>query len=79
MSAVQKVIRQMREARGLSQKALADLAGVTRQTISNIERGAFPPKRESLEAISAAFGVPVWEIEKLAHSSSLAPSNGHGS
>ena len=36
-------LKQYRKARGLTQQELADLVGVSRQTISSIETGQFNP------------------------------------
>ena len=44
---------------GLSQAALADAAGVTRQTISDIERSAANPTVDVLDKIVNALGIPV--------------------
>ena len=45
-----------RRARGLSQRELAALAGVSRGTISNIERGELPRVRTA-QTIARALGV----------------------
>ena len=36
-------MREVREAAGLTQQALADAAGVSRKTINTVERGVFVP------------------------------------
>lgn len=51
-----RLIRERREALGISQKELADRAGLTQQMISKIERGkALPLPR--LESISQVIGL----------------------
>jgi molybdate-binding protein/DNA-binding XRE family transcriptional regulator len=51
-----------RLGRGLSQVALADQAGVTRQTISGIEAGRWSPSLDVALAIAAALGSSVEEL-----------------
>src|SRR6185312_17082549 len=52
-------MRKAREAAGLDQEQLAELIGVSRQTISNTERGVSQPRRILVNAWSLATGVPV--------------------
>jgi molybdate-binding protein/DNA-binding XRE family transcriptional regulator len=54
--------RLARLGRGLSQVALADQAGVTRQTISGIEAGRWSPSLDVALAIAAALGSSVEEL-----------------
>lgn len=51
------LIRPARIRRGLSQKALAELAAVDRTTVSNIERGSGAPQEDVLRRLFAALGV----------------------
>lgn len=51
------VIRDARRARDLKQQELADLAGVTRNTIGNIERGSHAPRPEVLERVREVLGL----------------------
>lgn len=49
---------------GLDQVTLAELAGLSRATVSNAERGVGVPQRASLEAWAAACGVsPEWLLQ----------------
>lgn len=48
------VIRRSREARGLSQEALADLAGVSRSFLSEVERGAASPSLDTMHKLAEA-------------------------
>jgi putative transcriptional regulator len=53
-------IRKLRfEADGMSQQALADKVGVTRQTIFAIEKDKYSPSLEVAFKISNEFGVPL--------------------
>jgi molybdate-binding protein/transcriptional regulator with XRE-family HTH domain len=54
--------RLARLARGLSQGALADIAGVTRQSISGIESGRWSPSLEVALALVSALGTSVEEL-----------------
>lgn len=49
-------IRQAREHSGLTQAALAEAAGISDETISRIERGAYEPAVSTLVAIARALG-----------------------
>ena len=55
-------IKKLRTSQGLTQDQLAERLFVTRQTVSNWERGASQPDLEQLEAIAAALGVEVTTI-----------------
>ena len=51
-------VKALREAHGqMSQQALADAIGVTRQTVIAIELGKYSPSLESAFRISRVFGV----------------------
>ncbi len=52
-------IRQLREQRGLSLRALASQASLSINAISLIERGEASPTVSSLQLLAAALGVPV--------------------
>lgn len=56
-------IRELREARGgMSQAALAEAIGVTRQTIIAIERGKYSPSLESAFRIARVFGLGIEDV-----------------
>ena len=55
-------IRQRREELKLSQEQLADLVGVSRQTISLIERGDYSPSVTLALTIAKVCGVTVEEV-----------------
>jgi transcriptional regulator with XRE-family HTH domain len=52
-------VRDLREARGLSQRALADRSGLSVNTISLIENEKSSPSVSTLQKISAALNVPL--------------------
>ena len=63
---VRNNIRELRLARDLSQGALADLVGATRQTINAIEQEKYAPSLELAFRIALAFKVgfeDVWEFK----------------
>ena len=62
MGCVEVKLRELRRERGVSQQALADAVGVTRQTIIAIEKGKYLPSLTLALKIAKFFGVPVEEI-----------------
>ncbi|KKC26034.1 helix-turn-helix domain-containing protein [Sphingomonas sp. SRS2] len=52
-----KNVRRLREAKGWSQEAYADEAGIHRTYVSDIERGARNPTIVVVEKLAAPFGV----------------------
>jgi putative transcriptional regulator len=62
-SSITNTIRVLRFNTGeMTQAALAEKAGVTRQTIVAIEQGRYSPSLEVAFRIAHAFGVPVTEV-----------------
>lgn len=57
-----KRLKALRNQKGITQEQLADKAGLTVESISNIERGIFGPKFDNLEKISKILGVQVKEL-----------------
>jgi putative transcriptional regulator len=56
-------IRRLRfEHNEMTQQALADRIGVTRQTVNAIELGKYSPSLEVAFRIAAVFGVPLEEV-----------------
>jgi transcriptional regulator with XRE-family HTH domain len=51
-------VRDLRQARGLSQEKLAELAGVHRTYVSSLERGQRNVGLDNILAIAAALDVP---------------------
>lgn len=60
-------VRELREARGWTQGDLADLAGVSRQSINSIERGRYVPSLELALTFARLFKTSTDEIFKLEH------------
>jgi len=56
------VLRRLREARGLSQEATAQAAGVSLNTYSRIERGHTTPSWATVVAIADGLGVTLAEL-----------------
>ena len=57
-------VRELREAAGLSQQALADLAGMHRQGVHKLEAGEREPAWGSVLALAKALGVSVAAFEE---------------
>lgn len=55
-------LAELRAERGLSQAALADLLGVSRQTVISIERGRFDPSLPLAFKIAAAFTCRIEDV-----------------
>lgn len=55
-------VRGLRESAGLTQKALADSAGIARITLVRLENGKHVPKLETLKAIAAVLEQPVEDL-----------------
>ena len=55
-------IKSRRTARGLSQRGLAKLSGITHNTISRLENGHRVPDLETLEKLAAAMSVTLAEL-----------------
>lgn len=55
-------IREIRERRELSQRALAELSGLSANAISRIERGESSPTVSTLHRLATALSVPITEF-----------------
>jgi putative transcriptional regulator len=55
-------VRDLREARAMTQAELGDAIGVTRHTIIAIEQGRYSPSLESAFRIARVFGLGVEDI-----------------
>ncbi|MDP9412517.1 MAG: helix-turn-helix domain-containing protein [Pseudomonadota bacterium] len=55
-------LRNLRQAKGLSQEAFADEAGLHRTYISDLERGSRNPTIMVVEKIAQALDVPVGKL-----------------
>ncbi len=60
---IQNRIRQLRfQAGEMTQQALADRVGITRQTVIALEKGAYYPSLELAFRIAEAFSVPLEDV-----------------
>lgn len=73
---VQHRLRIAREFAGLEQEELAELIGVSRNTVGNAEKGRGKPRKITLNAWALACGVPVSWIEKGSVSARPKPPGG---
>ena len=55
-------LREVREAKGLTQAQLADLIGVSRKTVNTVENGVFIPSTVVALKLAGALGCPVEEL-----------------
>lgn len=65
-TALGDAIRELRKKRGATQDELAKDAGISRNMLSQIERGEGNPSWVTLRGIAAALGVPVSTLAKVA-------------
>ena len=59
-------LRELREAKGLTQAQLADLIGVSRKTVNTVENGVFVPSTVVALKLAGALGCTVEELFFLA-------------
>ena len=52
-------LRELREAKGLTQAQLADLIGVSRKTVNTVENGVFVPSTVVALKLAKALGISV--------------------
>lgn len=62
MNTVGKSIKKYREGKGVTQEQMAEALSVTRQAISNWERGKSEPDIDTLQKISDYFGIAMEEL-----------------
>jgi putative transcriptional regulator len=55
-------VRELRAAKGMSQQALGDALGVSRQTVNAIEQGRYDPSLPLAIRLARYFGLTVEEI-----------------
>ena len=58
-------LKEIREARGLTQAQLAEVIGVSRKTINTVENGIFVPSTVIALKLAAALGEPVEALFSL--------------
>jgi DNA-binding CsgD family transcriptional regulator/transcriptional regulator with XRE-family HTH domain len=72
-------LRQARRAAGLTQEELAEQAGLSVRGISDLERGARnAPRRDTVEMLGAALGLPASEIHRWQRAARLENTGGDG-
>jgi putative transcriptional regulator len=59
-------LRELREAKSLTQAQLADLIGVSRKTVNTVENGVFVPSTVVALKLAGALGCAVEEVFFLA-------------
>ena len=62
MATIVNRVRELREAHGLSQAALAEAVGVTRRTIISLERGGYVPSLLLAMSLAERFGMAVEDV-----------------
>ena len=58
-------VREVREAKGLTQAQLAELIGVSRKTVNTVENGVFVPSTVIALKLAQALGQPVEALFSL--------------
>ena len=58
-------LRNIRISKGWTQRDVAELSGVTVETISHIERGKYPPRLETMLKVAKALGVGLGDIDEF--------------
>jgi transcriptional regulator with XRE-family HTH domain len=57
-----KTLKKLRTKKKLSQAALAQRAGLSREYVNKIEAGRYDPPLSTLNTLAKALGVPVTEL-----------------
>ena len=65
MATIANRVKELRDARGWTQQQLAELVGVSRQSINSIERNRYVPSLELALLFARIFDVATDEIFKL--------------
>ena len=71
-------LRQIREGKGVSLRALAKMSGVGLATLSRLEAGQFDPRLNTLRKLATTLGVTVSELIGEAHSTKEKRHGGKG-
>lgn len=56
------IIKDLRKNKNLTQKQLAEKAGLSQSTISDIEDGTKSPRLKTLDKIATALDIPTYEL-----------------
>jgi putative transcriptional regulator len=70
---VRNRLRELRDARGWTQGALADRLEVSRQTVNALETGRYDPSLPLAFRISRLFGEPIEAIWQPGHTTADVP------
>lgn len=70
-----EVLRDARRENQLSQEVLAQLAGLHRNSVSNLERGVFSPTLENLFALAEVLGKQPDELVREAKNKMSKPAD----
>lgn len=73
MSEFGKLLKALRERRGVSQSKLAEKAGYDHSYVSRLEGGARMPTREAVENLGSALGLGATERDALLASAGFLP------
>lgn len=65
-------LKEAREAKGLSQSALAKEAGISQATVSHLETGVYAGSMTSLSRVAAVLGLTLDDAWRLARASQAA-------
>lgn len=65
MVRIETNLKQYREAKGMTQKELAEIVGVQRETIVHLERNKYNPSLELALDISKVFDLPIENLFRL--------------
>ena len=57
-------IKEVREAHGVSQKALVECAGISRPFLCDLEKNRRGAKQDTMSRIADVLGVPVGDLEQ---------------
>ena len=57
-----RIIRDRRREKGISQLKLAEMAGVSKNTVENFERGECDSKHSTVMSLALALGIDVGEL-----------------
>lgn len=74
----QHFIRAWRHARGLTAQELADAVGISKSTVSRIERGLQPYTQDTLEALAVALDCSAIQLTTRSRLRVPAPSRSAG-
>jgi DNA-binding XRE family transcriptional regulator len=60
-------VRTLRKEKGMSQRELAEVSGVCKRTVRNVESGKVHSRRSTARKIGAVFGVDPRSLATVAH------------